>query len=496
MSKRSLDDQVFDAIGGAVVLGTLALGYLAYQGIKQAQRASRRPIPNILAYLGVAPEKEKPEEIKTESPQPTDYKAPATVLGIIGLGLCFLAVIISNLGQQAGGDRAFGLTCFGVLFLFVALIFGLIHLGQRGGQASLHRVSDPQCSVEVKKSIALGFLDTDAAFRPLVVPNETRFEHMHVLGATGSGKSTLLANMILQDMCQGYGLCLIDPAGTLVKQVLPFVPRERIEDVILFEVADREYPLGLNLLERVPEIEDIGQQTDEVISVFIKLFGTSWGPRLEHILTNSVVTLLQFPGATLLDIPGLLLDEKFRQEVLRNIADADLVEWWTTGEYAKLSRQRDHITIVESVLNKVGPWRTYPTIRNIVGQPESSFSILRAMRESKIVLVNLNKGRVGRRTTRLLGAMLVTLNLLAALARTEDESKLPFFLYVDEFYDFVTTADDIPGAERDPFQELLAQARKSKVGLIVANQEEMQLSQRLCATLDGNVANRIRKSVV
>jgi len=328
------------------------------------------------------------------------------------------------------------------------------------------QVGDYQASLGIRKSVG--------------IPDAERLKHTHVVGATGSGKTTVLKNLIIQDMQRGNGLAVIDPKGDLIDAILGNIPRYRRDDVILFDPTDTRCPLGFNMLEFVDEAYR-SRTASEVISIFKKLFGTSWGHRLENILRYTVLTLLEVPGSTLLDIPDILLDDEYRHSLLMNVQNFSLRTYWEQEYLAYSAAQRTQA--VMPILTRIGPWLAYPEVRNIIGQAYSSFHLRSIMDEHKILLVNIPQGILGEDTSALLGAMLVSKIQLTAMARAElpHHRRPPFFLYVDEFQNFITSS----------FEKILTEARSFGLGLIVANQYPEQLSKPLWLALEKNVAVRL-----
>lgn len=310
--------------------------------------------------------------------------------------------------------------------------------------------------------------------------NADRRRHVYVIGKTGTGKSTLLANMAINDLKHNKGLCVIDPHGDLVETLLDFIPKHRINDVVYFDPADTERTVQINLFEgeNVVHRELIASG---IISVFKKLYGYSWGPRLEYILRNCLLTLLKSEKAKLSDILDLLTDEKFREKVVSKLDDPILKNFWV-NEYNKMhDRQRQEQ--IASILNKVGQFVSSPLVRNVVNTTESSFSIEKLMNEGKILLVNLSQGRLGEDNATLLGAMMITKIQLAAMARvnTSEEQRRDFYLYVDEFQNFAT----------DAFVKILSEARKYRLNLILANQYIDQIPEEVRNAIFGNCGNII-----
>ena len=259
------------------------------------------------------------------------------------------------------------------------------------------------------------------------IKQKNRRGHMYLIGKTGTGKSTLIQNMAAHDIEAGYGLALIDPHGDLAEEILELVPEQRVKDVIYFNPADLEYPLAFNPLENVsPDHRYL--VASAMISVLKKVWADFWGPRLEHILRNALLTLLENPGSTLLDLPRLLTDDKFREVLLRRVNHPQVREFWF-AEFAKYSAWL-RSEAISPILNKVGQFLTSIPLRNIVGQRKSTFDFRTIMDEGKVLIVNLAKGRIGEDNCSLLGAMIVTKIQLAALSRAdvpegEEEGLLP-----------------------------------------------------------------------
>ncbi len=320
--------------------------------------------------------------------------------------------------------------------------------------------------------------------RPYAVTPGERLKHVACSGPTGSGKSTLLRNMILQDLNAGAGICVIDPKDDLVDGLLSHIPPPRIDDVILFDATDRERPLGLNPLGNVPP-EQKSLAASELIAVFRRYFSDAWGPRLEHILRHVTLALLDAPGATLLDIPRLLLDRGFAKTVAEHITNPAVREFFNL-ELPELVRGRG--TAIGPILNKVGPWLAYPELRNIIGQVKSSFELRDVMDDGKVLLVRIPQGGIGEDASNLLGSLIVAKVQLAAQSRVETpvQARRLFYLYVDEFQNFATTS----------FAKIVTEARAFGLGLVCANQFTQQLSHDLQLTLANNAATFVRTEYV
>ena len=308
-----------------------------------------------------------------------------------------------------------------------------------------------------------------------------RSRHVYIIGQTGSGKSGLLELFTLSDIYHNQGYCIIDPHGDLAMDNLKFIPESRIKDVVYFNPADTQYPMAFNPLEvydpsRKPNI------SSEVIGVLKRMFGDSWGPRLEHILRYTLLALLDRPETTLLDISRMLTDKDFRKETLDYCQDVTVLQFWK-HEFGSWS-EKQVTESVAPVLNKVGAFTANPIIRNIIGQPKSSFDIRKIMDEGKIFVVNLSKGLIGEDNAAILGAFLVTKVQLAAMSRSDIvnvEDRRPFYLYVDEFQNFAT----------DSFAVILSEARKYGLNLTVANQYTSQMTEAVRDAVFGNVGTTI-----
>ena len=312
------------------------------------------------------------------------------------------------------------------------------------------------------------------------IKQKNRRGHMYLIGKTGTGKSTLLLNLAAHDIEMGYGLALIDPHGDLAEELLELIPARRIKDVIYLNPADLEYPVAFNPLENVvPDHRYL--VASGMISVLKKVWADFWGPRLEHILRNALLTLLENPNSTLLDLPKLLTDERVREVMLRRVTHPQVRDFWFS-EFAKYSAWL-RSEAISPILNKVGQFLTSIPLRNIVGQRKSTFDFRTIMDEGKVLIVNLAKGRIGEDNCSLLGAMLVTKIQLAALSRADipEGSRRGFYLYVDEFHNFLTLS----------FADILAEARKYGLNLVLAHQYLEQLDDKLRAAVFGNVGTII-----
>ena len=308
-----------------------------------------------------------------------------------------------------------------------------------------------------------------------------RSRHVYIIGQTGAGKSGLLELLALSDIFYNQGYCIIDPHGDFAIDNLKFIPESRVKDVVYFNPADTGYPVAFNPLE----ISDPSRKPNicsEVIGVLKRMFGDSWGPRLEHILRYTLLALLDRPETTLLDISRMLTDKDFRKETLDYCKDVTVLQFWK-HEFGQWNEKQVNESIAP-VLNKVGAFTANPIIRNIIGQPKSSFDIRKIMDEGKILVVNLSKGLIGEDNAGILGAFLVTKVQLAAMSRSDIpdvKDRRPFYLYVDEFQNFAT----------DSFAVILSEARKYGLNLTVANQYVAQMTDSVRDAVFGNVGTTI-----
>jgi len=308
-----------------------------------------------------------------------------------------------------------------------------------------------------------------------------RSRHVYIIGQTGAGKSGTLELFALSDIFHGHGYAIIDPHGDFAVNNMRFIPGSRMNDVVYFNPADTAYPLGFNPLE-VTNPNQKSNISSEVIGVLKRMFGESWGPRLEYILRYTILALLDRPTTTMLDITRMLTDKKFRSETLDYCQDTVVLNFWKY-EFASWN-EKFVAEAISPVLNKVGAFTANPIIRNIIGQPKSTFNIRQIMDEGKILIVNLSKGLIGEDNAAILGAFMVTKIQLASMSRSDIEhveDRRPFYLYVDEFQNFAT----------DSFATILSEARKYGLNLTVANQYISQMSETVRDAVFGNVGTVI-----
>lgn len=329
------------------------------------------------------------------------------------------------------------------------------------------------------------FAETDARNKRVKfgIKESDRLRHTYIIGKTGVGKSNLLENMIIQDIQNGNGLALIDPHGSTAEKLLDYIPEHRIKDVLYFAPFDLDYPISFNVLE------DIGADKRHLVvnglmSVFEKIWADQWSSRMAHILNNTLLALLEYPGATLLGVNRMLTDKVYRNKIVENVKDPSVRSFWL-DEFAKYT-DKFAAEATPAIQNKIGQFTSNPLVRNLVGQPDSSFDIRQFMDEKKILIINMSKGLVGEGNANLLGSMLITKIYLAAMSRADKNkaelSKLPpFYLYVDEFQNFANKS----------FADILSEARKYKLGLTVANQYVEQMEEEVRDAVFGNVGTMI-----
>ena len=312
------------------------------------------------------------------------------------------------------------------------------------------------------------------------IKKSDRRHHLYIVGKTGTGKSTLIKNMVIQDMRLGHGVALVDPHGDLVEDLLNFIPKERTNQVVYFNPADTSFPVAINILEAKGDDEK-HLVASSLVSVFKHLWKDFWGPRLEHILYNCVLALMDTPGQTLLGVYRLLVDDDFRKRIVANVKDPIVKMFWTEDyENYDLRFQKE---IISPVQNKVGQLLSSPQMRNIIGQPKSSVDFGFVMDQKRILLANLSKGKIGEDKSNLLGSAIVTKMYLAALERQNlpEEIRKDFYLYIDEFQNFST----------DIFPSILSEARKYRLNLNLAHQYLYQLPDSIKHAVFGNVGTVI-----
>lgn len=304
---------------------------------------------------------------------------------------------------------------------------------------------------------------------------DDRRRHMYLLGKTGMGKTNLLENLAIQDIQQGHGICFIDPHGDVALKLIKAIPPERINDVIYFDPADQAFPIAFNVLEQVGA-DQRSLVASGLVGVFKKIWADSWGPRLEYILRNAILALLEYPGASLLGVMRILVDKSYRERVIEKVTDPVVKQFWAV-EFTGWN-ERTLQEVISPIQNKVGQFTSNSLIRNIIGQATSAFDVRDIMDNKKILIMNLAKGKIGEDSSALLGAMMITKIQLAAMGRADipEEERKDFYLYVDEFQNFAT----------DSFANILSEARKYRLSLILANQYIMQLEEKVSDAVFGN----------
>lgn len=316
--------------------------------------------------------------------------------------------------------------------------------------------------------------------RAFGIYTDDRRRHVYVIGKTGVGKTTLLENMIIQDIKNGKGLALVDPHGDVAEKILDVIPPERTNDVVYFNPADVDFPVAFNPLESVdPQYKYL--VASGLVSSLKKIWADSWGPRLEYILRNVILALLDYPSSTMLGIMRMLADKNYRKKVVDSIQDPVVKAFWV-NEFANYN-ERFRSEAISPIQNKVGQFLSSSIIRNIVAQPKSTIDMKDIMDNGKILLINVSKGRIGEDNSALLGAMLITKLQLAAMDRAviAEEDRRDFYLYVDEFQNFAT----------ESFATILSEARKYRLNLIIAHQYITQMEEVVRDAVFGNVGTII-----
>ncbi len=300
---------------------------------------------------------------------------------------------------------------------------------------------------------------------PFGIKPDDRRRHMYVIGKTGMGKTTMMENMVIQDIRNGNGVCFIDPHGDSTRKILDFIPPSRVNDVVYFDPSDLDHPIAFNILESV-ESRYKHLVASGLMGVFTKIWASMWSSRMEYILNNTILALLDSPGNTMLGIVRMYVDKKYRKRIVDNIKDPMVKAFWVE-EFANYA-EKYRTEAVAPIQNKVGQFLSSAVIRNIVGQPKSTIDLRDIMDNNKILLLDLSKGKVGEDNSALLGAMIVTKLQLAALSRVDipEHERKDFYLYVDEFQNFVT----------DSFATILSEARKYRLNLTVGHQYIGQLT--------------------
>lgn len=312
------------------------------------------------------------------------------------------------------------------------------------------------------------------------IKTKDRRKHVYIIGKTGAGKSTLIANMAIDDIRRDRGIGIIDPHGDLSEAILEYIPKRRINDVVYLEPFDTERPFVLNVLEiRNDTHRDL--VASGIVGIFYKIYGDSWGPRLEYILRNTILTLLEIPNATLADALPLLADPAYRKKNLVHVKDVVLHDFWTR-EFDKMT-DKLRVEAISPIQNKIGQFVSSKMIRNIIGHPKSTIDLEEIMNSGKILILNLSQGKLGEDNAALLGAMIITQIQLAAMNRSfqKEADRRDFFMYVDEFQNFATSS----------FIKILSEARKYRLALTLANQYIEQIDEDVMTAIFGNVGTLI-----
>lgn len=336
-----------------------------------------------------------------------------------------------------------------------------------------------------ERIIILGQTNYRNVRRKFGIKPEDRRRHTYIVGKTGMGKSTLLLNCIVQDIRNGNGVAVLDPHGDLVERVLDYIPSRRINETIYFNPADTDYPIAFNPLYHTDRTQK-HLVASGLVQVFKKIWVDSWGPRLEYVLRNAILALLDGTGYSLLAVTRMLVDDRFRARVVSGIKDPVVRHFWIKEfeEYPKVFRTET----ISPIQNKVGQFLSNPLVRNIVGQTKTKFDLSKVIDCGGILLLNLSKGRIGEDNSSLLGSLMVTQIYLAALRRAKkpEDNRKDFYLYIDELQSFVT----------EDFPSILSEARKYRLNIAgMANQFISQLPENMASAILGNVGTLIAFTV-
>lgn len=345
--------------------------------------------------------------------------------------------------------------------------------------SNLAIIEDPDNMCADPDITPLGVTTFRNGLRMFGIRRDDRRRHMYIIGKSGTGKSRLLEYLAINDIKAGEGVAVIDPHGELIDRVMKFIPKERIKDVVYLNPADKDFPIAFNPLESTPEFRE--EVANGFVSVLKRIFGYSWGPRLEYVLKHTVLALTEAEGSTMLGIVRMLTDKTYRNKVVSQVTDPVVQMFWLK-EFSTYNDKMATETVAP-ILNKVGQFTASPVIRNMVGQPVSSIDFAEIMNNQKILLVDLSTGKIGEANSELLGSLIITKIQLAAMARAymKEEDRKDFYLYVDEFQNFAT----------ESFATILSEARKYRLVLTVANQYIAQMEETVRDAVFGNVGSLI-----
>ncbi|MBM3281432.1 MAG: DUF87 domain-containing protein [Candidatus Harrisonbacteria bacterium] len=336
-----------------------------------------------------------------------------------------------------------------------------------------------------EKITVLGETNFRGVRRAFGIKLDDRRRHVYVLGKTGVGKSTFLENQAINDITAGNGIAFLDPHGESAERLLEYIPEHRLNDVIYFDPSDMQYPIAFNPLESV-SADFRHLVASSMMGVFKKIWADAWSARMQYILNNTLLALLETPGTTLLGIQRMLNDKEYRADIVKDLKDPVIKSFWTK-EFAAYS-QKFETEATAAIQNKVGQFVSNPLIRNILGQSHSTINMRKAMDEGKIMIFNLSKGKIGEDNSALLGAMVITKLQLAAMSRVDipESSRRDFYLYVDEFQNFAT----------ESFSTILSEARKYRLSLILANQYLNQLDEEGKSTVRSAIFGNVGTMVI
>lgn len=325
--------------------------------------------------------------------------------------------------------------------------------------------------------------DTRGKRIPFGIKQKDRARHMYVIGKSGTGKSTMLENMAIQDIRNGEGFAYLDPHGGSAEKLLDYIPQNRLRDVVYFAPYETEHPLSLNVIEDVP-YEKRHLVLSSLMSIFRSIWADAWSPRFEYVLTNTLLALLEHPEATLLSVTRLYGDDAYRKEIAENLRDPAAKKFWV--EEFPTATDAPFKEAISALVGKIDQIALDPLMRDIIGQPRSSFNMRQLMDERKILLISLPKGLVGETNMQLIGSILATRIFLAAMSRADVPadrmSQVPhFYFYVDEFQNFANST----------FSEILSESRKYKLDLLISHQYIGQMDAQVRAAVFGNVGTLV-----